>query len=104
MNCRAMDRKVSISEELKKDIDRIDTMWSGLREKYAAHGPWLFGSFSIVDCMYAPVVMRFATYNVVVSETSKAYMTYLRAHPKIQLWMEQARAEIETIASEEVGQ
>ncbi len=103
MNCRAMDRKVLISEELNRDIVRIDTMWSGLREKYAAYGPWLFGDFSIADCMYAPVVMRFATYNVAVSETSKAYMTKLRAHPKIQLWLEQASAEIETIDSEEVG-
>ncbi len=103
MNCRAQDRRVSISEALGKDINRIDTMWAGLRAKYCGIGPWLFGDFSIVDCMYAPVVMRFITYNVAVSETSSTYINNLRAHPKIQLWMEQAMAETETIECEEVG-
>ncbi len=103
MNCRAMDRRVSISDALGKDINRIDTMWAGLREKYCGKGPWLFGDFSIADCMYAPVVMRFITYNIAVSETSSIYINNLRAHPKIQLWIEQAMAETETINCEEVG-
>jgi glutathione S-transferase len=104
MNCRAVDRNVTISTELDKEIRRIDSLWSGLREKYSSFGPWLFGEFSIADCMFAPVVFRFATYNVAVSEISKAYMKNLLVHPKIQLWLEQAKAEIETIESEEVGQ
>ncbi len=103
MNCRAEDRKVAISENLQKEISRIDTLWSELRARYADKGPWLCGQFSIVDCMFAPVVFRFNTYGVIVSESSLQYMNNLLAHPKVQLWLEQARAESETIESEEVG-
>ena len=103
MNCRAENRKVTISENLQKDISRIDTLWSELRERYAAKGPWLCGQFSIVDCMFAPVVFRFNTYDVALSESSLQYMNNLLGHPKVQLWLEQAKAEGETIESEEVG-
>lgn len=103
MNCRAENRKVTISENLQKDISRIDTLWSELRERYAANGPWLCGQFSIVDCMFAPVAFRFNTYDVVLSERSRQYMNNLLGHPKVQLWLKQAKAEGETIESEEVG-
>jgi len=53
--------------------------------------------------MFAPVVFRFATYNVDVSESSKNYMKNVLESPKIQLWLEQSRKEVETIESEEVG-
>lgn len=103
MNCRATDRNVPMTEELKKDVSRIDSMWSALREKHSHNGPWLFGAFSIADCMFAPVVFRFATYNVAVSERSKEYMENVLANPKIQLWLEQAKNEVEIIDAEEVG-
>jgi len=103
MNCRALNRKVPITTDLQKDISRIDTLWSNLRTRYSDYGPWLFGEFSIADCMFAPVVFRFATYNVSVSESSDKYMKVLLAHPKIQLWLQEAKKEVETIDSEEVG-
>ncbi len=103
MNCRALDRKVALTAELEKDITRIDSLWSGLRAQYSTRGPWLFGEFSIVDCMFAPVVSRFGTYNIVVSAASRTYMEQLMMHPKMQLWLEQARAEVETIEIEEAG-
>jgi len=103
MNCRATNRKVAMTDDLAEEIARIDEMWTGLRVKYSADGPWLFGDFSIADCMFAPVVFRFSTYNVSVSETSEKYMQNVLASPKIQHWLEQARRERETIASEEIG-
>jgi len=53
--------------------------------------------------MYAPVVLRFLTYGVEVSELSRAYMTSLLAGPQINDWMEKARQEEEIIESEEAG-
>ena len=103
MNCRAKDRTVSISEDLRKEISRIDSIWSDLRSKYSNNGPWLFGQFSIADCMFAPVVFRFSTYNVAVSESSQRYLETLLTHPKVQLWLEQAKNEVETIDSDEIG-
>ncbi len=103
MNCRAANRSVAMTAELQEEISRIDSIWSVLREKHAKRGPWLFGEFSITDCMFAPVVFRFSTYNAAVSDISKNYMTIQLGHPKMQLWLEQAKKEVETIASEEVG-
>jgi glutathione S-transferase len=103
MNCRAVDRKVPITADIEKEITRIDSMWAGLRAKYSASGPWLFGKFSIADCMFAPMVFRFRTYNVAVSESSTDYMKNVLENPKAQLWLEQARKEVEIIESTEVG-
>ncbi len=103
MNCRAANRHVPMTAELQEEISRIDSIWTLLREKHANRGPWLFGEFSITDCMFAPVVFRFSTYNATVSDISHKYMTTLLEHPKIQLWLEAAKKEVETIESEEVG-
>ncbi len=103
MNCRAINRSVPITADLQEDISRIDTLWTDLRAKHANDGPWLFGEFSIADCMYAPVVFRFNTYNVAVSESSKNYMQTVLDNPKIQVWLEQAKEEVEIIESDEAG-
>jgi len=103
MNCRALNRRVPMTADLQEEISRIDSIWKDLRTKYSSRGPWLFGAFSIVDCMFAPVVFRFATYNVAVSERSQKYMNGVLKHPKIQLWQEEAHREVEIIECEEVG-
>ena len=103
MNCRARNRKVAMTEDLQEEIARIDAIWNELRGIYGAHGPWLFGEFTIADCMFAPVVFRFLTYNADISAGSQKYMAHLLAHPKVQLWQDQAQKEVETIESEEVG-
>ncbi len=103
MNCRASNRSVPISNDLRKEILRIDDLWSGLTEKNSKSGPWLFGEFSIADCMFAPVVFRFSTYNVAVSDNSKKYMANVFTNSAIQHWLEQTKNEIETIDIDEVG-
>ncbi|MCZ6772787.1 MAG: glutathione S-transferase family protein [Proteobacteria bacterium] len=103
MNCRARSRKVTISTESEMEISRIDDLWSGCRKKYSNYGPWLFGEFSIADCMFAPVVFRFNTYDVSVSGLSKDYMNRVFEHPQAQLWLAQSKDEIETIDIAEVG-
>lgn len=103
MNCRAVNRRVEISPDLQKDISRIDTIWTEMRSKYANDGPWLFGDFSIADCMFAPVVFRFATYKVAVSPESKEYMENMLNHPKMKSWLEQAKKEVEVIEEDEAG-
>src|SRR5690606_30622736 len=54
MNCRAMGRKVALTDALAADINRIFEIWSDCRSRYGAEGDWLFGSFSVADAMYAP--------------------------------------------------
>lgn len=103
MNCRASGRHVAATPELEAETARIDAMWSGLRERYAGQGPWLFGEFSIVDCMFAPVVSRFRTYDVPVSGPCSTYMEHVLAHEAMVRWYEQSALESEFLEMSEVG-
>lgn len=103
MNCRAEGRRIERSASLQKDIDRIDNLWQKLRLENGVEGPWLFGKFSIADCLFAPVVFRFATYDVKLSAEAQEYARSLLNHPKMQLWLNEARQEPEVIEAEEVG-
>ncbi|WP_416396372.1 glutathione S-transferase family protein [Allohahella sp. A8] len=102
MNCRATGRQVPSSSALINDIQRIDSLWSQMLRRHG--GPWLFGEFSIADCMFAPVVFRFATYAVDISSQSREYMAVVLAHPAMQEWLTAARSEAATINRSEVGQ
>lgn len=103
MNCRAMGRKVPLSDALTLDIDRVIAIWSDCHRRYGAAGDWLFGEFSIADAMYAPVVLRFRTYGVNLPESASVYPGRLLQSPSIQEWLAAAESEVEVIEGEEVG-
>ncbi len=103
MNVRARGRQVATSIELEADIARIKTIWRELRAQYADAGPWLFGSYSIADAMYAPVVFRFLTYGVSEPGALDEYMQTVSRDPLVQVWLRAAEAEQEVVATSEVG-
>lgn len=72
---------------------RIQALWADCRERFGAGGPFLFGSFTIADCMYAPVVTRFRTYGVPLTPAAAAYSEAVLAHPPVQEWYAAARLE-----------
>lgn len=82
------------SPEVQRDLDRIYTIWCDLRRQYGAFGPWLFGSFSIADAMFAPVCSRIRTYALPTDETAKAYVESMFSHPGVCEWSRRAEAEI----------
>jgi len=94
---------VSLTPELEKEIARVDSLWSGCRARYAALGPWLFGEFSIADCMFAPVASRFATYGVALSESATQYQRQVLNHDRMKLWIAQGQAETEVVEADEAG-
>ena len=102
MNCRAT-RKVELSATAHRGVARIDEMWSSLRQHHAERGPWLFGTFSLADCMYAPAVFRFKTYRASVSEASTQYMTTMLNNEHIQQWLADALKETEIVPEDEAG-
>ena len=102
MNCRAMGRKVMLSDELTADIDRVVEIWSDCFHRY--NGDWLFGSFSIADAMYAPVVLRLRTYGINLPESASHYPRRLLKSPAMQEWLAAAECEAEVIEQDEVGQ
>lgn len=76
-------------------IARVLSVWETELARRAGAGGFLFGRFSIADCMYAPVVSRFTTYGVPVSPAVKEYMDRIWALPGMQSWRFEARDEVE---------
>lgn len=103
MNCRAT-RKLEFAEEVLAECARIDSLWRGARDKFRAGGDYLFGAFSLADCMYAPMVMRFHSYGVNLSEISQAYVNTLLKNAAVKQWREAAAAESELLPDYEIGQ
>ncbi len=81
------------------DIERVTDIWRDCLQRYG--GPFLFGSFTIADCMYAPVVTRFLTYGVEIDDACRGYMDAIMAFPPMVAWHQAARAEPWTIAQYE---
>ena len=74
------------------DIGRISEIWEECLAKYGANH-FLFGDFSIADAFFAPVVMRFKTYDVSLAPALHAYVERVYAHPAVQDWVRGALAE-----------
>jgi glutathione S-transferase len=82
------------------DIDRVCTIWRGCLAK--SGGPFLFGERTMADAMYAPVVMRFMTYDVKLEPRLKAYADVIMTMPEMVQWIDAAKAEPEEIEELEV--
>ena len=102
MNCRRRPAAIAIDPAVRLDIDRISRIWRYCRERFGAAGPWLFGAFSIADAMYAPIVWRFAGYDVALDGAAAAYVEHYLQHPPMQAWKAAGEAETEVIEAEEI--
>lgn len=98
MNIRAK-RKVDITPDVALDIARIDEIWSNHHRT-----GWLFDTFSIADCFYAPVAFRFETYGIELSEAARQYQHKLLSHPALQDWVNDALKETEVVDADEAGE
>lgn len=90
-----------LPDDVAANVKRIDTMWNDCRIRFGGGGPFLFGTFSAADAMYAPVVSRFHTYDVAVSPSSRAYMEAVMALPAWAQWKAAALAEEWVLAEDE---
>jgi len=72
----------------QKEISRVIEIWETNLDR--SDGPFLFGRFSIADCMYFPVVTRFGTYGVQMPPHLQAYADRVWATPAVQAWKEVA--------------
>ena len=83
---RRMAQAPQWPEDTRRALERIDRMWTDLREAHAHLGPWLFGTRSIADAFFAPVATRLRTYAVPVSEAAATYRDTLLADPDFLAW------------------
>jgi glutathione S-transferase len=76
---------------LRTDVARIITMWQSLL-KDSPDG-LLFGDFSIADAYFAPVCMRFLTYQLQIPDDVAAYVARVRKLPSVAAWVQGAIAD-----------
>jgi glutathione S-transferase len=101
MNCRAI-RKVELSAAAIKDIARIDQIWSKQMNEFPQG--WLFGDWSIADAMFAPVALRFDSYQIALSDSARLYQQKVLNSPAIQRWLAEASLETDIVEADEVGE
>ncbi len=88
-----------MSAALEAEIRRIVAIWHDARSRFGKDGPFLFGTFTNADAMYAPVATRFRTYGVDLARfgddgTAADYAAALLAMPAMAEWTEGAVEEV----------
>lgn len=97
MNVRKAFKDVTISDAARKDAVRVLQLWAEARSRFGGDGPYLFGTFSAADIMFAPIVCRFVTYGFTLPGFADAYAGAIGGHPWMLEWVEGAGNEQWTI-------
>ncbi|MCZ6499725.1 MAG: glutathione S-transferase family protein [Gammaproteobacteria bacterium] len=103
MNCRARKRRVQFDEACAADIERIQEIWADCLSQKSVEGRWLFGHWTIADAFFAPVAMRFRTYDIDLSEPAASWANAVLSDPEIEDWVRLAAEETELVAADETG-
>jgi glutathione S-transferase len=95
----------TLPDPVAADVRRIVALWRDCRRRFGSDGPLLFGAFSAVDAMYAPVATRFRTYLPDLAPygddgTAQAYVDAIFALPAMAEWESGARLELEAAGRE----
>ncbi len=102
MNIRKSHPGRGMGEGVAEDIARIQEIWNDCRTRFGATGDFLFGSFSIADAMFAPVVIRLTTFAVELDDVCAAYRDAIQALPEMIEWSDAGRAEPWIIPDNEI--
>lgn len=100
MNLRASHPGRVDADFIAADLKRLEVLWGGLLEQYG--GPYLFGSFTAADAMFAPVAARIRTYDLPVSDTAAEYVEAIYALPAFQTWLAEAIKEPWIVEDDEI--
>ena len=94
MNLKAHYPGFKVWAGAQADIDRVTEIWRDCLETYG--GPYLFGaSMTMADAMYAPVCLRFLTYDVALDPVSQDYCRTIATWPALKDWIRAAHDEPE---------
>ncbi|NQV47328.1 MAG: glutathione S-transferase family protein [Rhodospirillaceae bacterium] len=102
MNIRKSLPGKGMGDGVAADIARVCAIWRDCRERFGNGGPFLFGTFTNADAMFAPVVSRLTTFCVELDEPSQAYVDAVQALPAMVEWSEASRAEKWVVEEDEV--
>ena len=99
MNMRREHKAIDVSENVHKDVKRIEEIWDQCLQ--TSGGPFLFGSFTNADAMFAPVVNRLEIYLLSDTETVKQYTASMKELPSWMEWEKAGREEPWIVAADE---
>jgi glutathione S-transferase len=102
MNMWRPVKRLELNADAAANVARIDAMWTDCRARFGSGGPFLFGAFTAADAMYAPVVSRFHTYGISVSDSTRAYMAAMMALPAWGEWLSAALKEPWVLQEDEI--
>jgi glutathione S-transferase len=85
----------TLDDETKVQVARIVDAWMHALTNHSDANGFLFGRFSIADCMYGPVVSRFRTYGIATPPEVSTYMARMLALPAMQDWEKASQAEVD---------
>lgn len=79
------------SPQVQADLARIEAIWHSALDQ--SGGPFLFGSYTLADVVFAPVAARIAGYCLKVNDAARSYVATQIAHPSMRRWRAMALAE-----------
>jgi glutathione S-transferase len=85
----------ALSDVVKDQIAEIMGYWRSALDRHG-RDRFLFGDFSVADCMYAPVVSRFRTYGIELPAELRSYSARMFELPGMRKWGDASRAEVES--------
>ena len=92
-NCRKRENRRVFGTDAAADIERVCAIWADTRRRHGDGGRFLFGAFGIADAMYAPIVLRFLSYDVALEAENKDYAAAILSLPSLQEWLAGAATE-----------
>ena len=92
MNIKARFPGFTVWSRAQTDIDRVLAIWQECLTRYG--GPFLFGKTpTVADAMYAPVCMRFHTYDVKLDGEAAGYCRTIMDWAPMKAWFAEAQRE-----------
>jgi glutathione S-transferase len=84
-----------LRDATREQIDRVLSSWEHALAQHSANGGFLFGGFSVADCMYGPVASRFITYGIEMPDASRCYVDRMMALPAMKDWGIASKVEVD---------
>lgn len=100
MNLRASHPGKVDLDAVRKDLHRVEQLWGDHLAR--SGGPFLFGSFSAADAMFAPLATRLRTYSLPISDVASAYVEAIYSLPAFQEWLALALKEPWIVDDDEI--
>lgn len=86
MNIHRRSKVGNWPQDTRDAIDRVEALWTEMRTRYRAQGPWLAGSRSIADAFFTPLATRFRSYGVELAGVTAQYAETLLADAAFKEW------------------